>query len=84
MLEFIMICDDCLESELSTNSSLRDRLDAYERELIETFIDAAQGNITEASRQLQIDPGNLHRKMKRLGIHHQGTGRTFRIRRKKW
>ena len=48
--------------------TLRDRLDDYERELIEGALRAADGNVAEASRRLQTDRGNLYRRMKRLGV----------------
>jgi two-component system, NtrC family, nitrogen regulation response regulator NtrX len=47
---------------------LHDRLDAFERELIERSLDAAAGSITEAARRLQTDRANLYRRMRRLGI----------------
>ena len=45
---------------------LTDRLDDYERRLIAGALDAADGNVTEASRRLRTDRGNLYRRMKRL------------------
>jgi two-component system nitrogen regulation response regulator NtrX len=47
---------------------LRDRLDDYERELIDGALQAARGNVAEAGRRLQTDRANLYRRMKRLGI----------------
>jgi two-component system, NtrC family, nitrogen regulation response regulator NtrX len=47
---------------------LNDRLDAFERELIERSLDGAAGSITEAARRLQTDRANLYRRMRRLGI----------------
>jgi two-component system nitrogen regulation response regulator NtrX len=47
---------------------LRDRLDDYERALIEGAIEAADGNVAEAGRQLRADRANLYRRMKRLGM----------------
>jgi two-component system nitrogen regulation response regulator NtrX len=47
---------------------LRDRLDDYERALIEGAIEAADGNVAEAGRQLSTDRANLYRRMKRLGM----------------
>jgi two-component system nitrogen regulation response regulator NtrX len=47
---------------------LRDRLDDYERELIQGAMHAASGNIAEAGRRLQTDRANLYRRMRRLGI----------------
>ncbi|HSG47358.1 MAG TPA: helix-turn-helix domain-containing protein, partial [Longimicrobiales bacterium] len=48
--------------------ALRDRLDDYERELIQGAMHAAAGNIAEAGRRLQTDRANLYRRMRRLGI----------------
>jgi DNA-binding NtrC family response regulator len=47
---------------------LRDRLDAYEKELISGALHAAGGNVAEAGRRLQTDRANLYRRMRRLGI----------------
>jgi two-component system, NtrC family, nitrogen regulation response regulator NtrX len=47
---------------------LNERLDAFERELIERALDAAAGSITEAARTLRTDRANLYRRMKRLEI----------------
>ena len=48
--------------------SLRDRLDDYERRLIEGALESASGNVADAGRRLQTDRANLYRRMKRLGI----------------
>ncbi|MEX0907950.1 MAG: sigma-54 dependent transcriptional regulator, partial [Gemmatimonadota bacterium] len=48
--------------------SLADRLDAFERELIVRVLDAVDGNVAEAARQLQTDRANLYRRMRRLEI----------------
>jgi two-component system nitrogen regulation response regulator NtrX len=47
---------------------LRDRLDDYERELLEGALDEAAGNVAEAARLLRTDRANLYRRMKRLGL----------------
>jgi len=47
---------------------LRERLDAYERNLIQGALKGAQGNVAEAGRRLQTDRANLYRRMKRLGV----------------
>jgi len=47
---------------------LRDRLEDYERELIQGALHAAAGNVAEAGRRLQTDRANLYRRMRRLGI----------------
>jgi len=48
--------------------SLTDALDDYERELIATALNQAQGNMAEAARILQTDRANLYRRMRRLGV----------------
>ena len=47
---------------------LGDRLDGYERQVIEGALEHAQGNVAEAARQLVTDRANLYRRMRRLGI----------------
>jgi two-component system, NtrC family, nitrogen regulation response regulator NtrX len=47
---------------------LHERLDAFERELIEGALAAADGSIAGAARRLQTDRANLYRRMKRLEI----------------
>ncbi len=48
--------------------SLRQRLDDYERGLVQGALGESQGNVAEAGRTLQTDRANLYRRMKRLGI----------------
>ncbi len=48
--------------------SLSEKLEAYERRLIQGAIAAADGNIAEAARRLSTDRPNLYRRMKRLGL----------------
>jgi two-component system, NtrC family, nitrogen regulation response regulator NtrX len=47
---------------------LNDRLDAFERELIERALEAADGSISGAARRLRTDRANLYRRMRRLEI----------------
>jgi two-component system, NtrC family, nitrogen regulation response regulator NtrX len=47
---------------------LHERLDAFEREIIEAALDAGDGSIAEAARRLRTDRANLYRRMKRLEI----------------
>jgi two-component system, NtrC family, nitrogen regulation response regulator NtrX len=47
---------------------LNERLDSFERDIIERALDAAAGSITDAARQLQTDRANLYRRMRRLEI----------------
>jgi two-component system nitrogen regulation response regulator NtrX len=60
-------CETPAYSESDTRG-LRDRLDDYERELIQGAMHAAAGNVAEAGRRLQTDRANLYRRMRRLGI----------------
>jgi two-component system nitrogen regulation response regulator NtrX len=48
--------------------SLRERLDDYERELLDGALEASDGNVAEAGRRLKTDRANLYRRMKRLGM----------------
>jgi two-component system nitrogen regulation response regulator NtrX len=47
---------------------LHERLDDFERKLIEETLSAVAGNIADAARRLQTDRANLYRRMRRLGI----------------
>lgn len=53
---------------------LRDRLDDYERVLIQGAIKGAKQNVAEAGRRLKTDRANLYRRMKRLGILEEREG----------
>jgi DNA-binding NtrC family response regulator len=48
--------------------SLKARLEAYERHLIETALLATSGNQRKAAAALGLLPTTLHEKMKRLGL----------------
>jgi two-component system nitrogen regulation response regulator NtrX len=52
---------------------LRDRLDDYERALIEGALHGSKGNVAEAGRRLKTDRPNLYRRMKRLGLRSSDT-----------
>lgn len=47
---------------------LHDQLDKHERDLIESAITRAHGNIADAAKLLKTDRANLYRRMRRLGI----------------
>ncbi|EZQ19621.1 nitric oxide reductase transcriptional regulator NorR [Pseudomonas sp. G11-1] len=47
---------------------LRQAVDAYQRQLIETVLTHNHGNLSATARALQIDRGNLHRLVRRLGL----------------
>ena len=51
---------------------LRDRLDDYERALLEGALRSSGGNVAEAGRRLQTDRANLYRRMRRLGLRDEG------------
>jgi two-component system nitrogen regulation response regulator NtrX len=46
-------------------------LEDYERRIIQSSLDAAEGNIAEAARRLSTDRPNLYRRMKRLGVQRE-------------
>jgi DNA-binding NtrC family response regulator len=48
--------------------SLIDKLDNFERHVIEKSLRDAGGSVAEAARLLETDRPNLYRRMKRLGI----------------
>jgi two-component system nitrogen regulation response regulator NtrX len=48
--------------------TLRQRLDDYERVLIQGALNGANGNVAEAGRRLKTDRPNLYRRMARLGL----------------
>jgi two-component system nitrogen regulation response regulator NtrX len=47
---------------------LHERIDAFERGLIEQALDSSGGRMADAARRLQTDRANLYRRMRRLGI----------------
>lgn len=49
-------------------ASLKTRLEAYERHLIEAALQATAGNQRRAAASLGLLPTTLHEKMKRLGL----------------
>jgi two-component system, NtrC family, nitrogen regulation response regulator NtrX len=51
---------------------LTDALDDYERGLIASALQRADGNVAEAARALQTDRANLYRRMRRLGLRGDG------------
>jgi two-component system nitrogen regulation response regulator NtrX len=50
------------------HGALHDRIDAFERQLIEHALEASGESIADAARRLQTDRANLYRRMRRLGI----------------
>ncbi len=56
---------------IEQSGSLSDMLEGYERQLIQSALTTADGNIAEAARRLNTDRPNLYRRMKRLGIRRE-------------
>jgi DNA-binding NtrC family response regulator len=54
--------------------SLKAMVEAYERQLIESALAAADGNQRRAAAMLGVLPTTLHEKMKRLGLLRRGPG----------
>jgi DNA-binding NtrC family response regulator len=52
--------------------SLKARVEAFERHLIETALAATSGNQRRAAASLGLLPTTLHEKMKRLGLLRRG------------
>jgi DNA-binding NtrC family response regulator len=48
--------------------TLKHMIEAYERQLIESALQATSGNQRRAAAQLGVLPTTLHEKMKRLGL----------------
>jgi DNA-binding NtrC family response regulator len=51
-----------------SSEGLKALVSAYERQLIETALAAAEGNQRRAAASLGLLPTTLHEKMKRLGL----------------
>jgi DNA-binding NtrC family response regulator len=49
--------------------NLKERLEAYERELIQSALIATAGNQRRAAARLGLLPTTLHEKIKRLGLY---------------
>ncbi len=56
---------------LGSRPTLKDLVEAYERNVIEDALRATQGNQRRAARALGVLPTTLHEKMKRLGLLHR-------------
>ena len=59
---------DRATSTAPSSSSLRDRVDAFERELLDEALRQANQNRSEAARTLRISRATLHEKMKKHGL----------------
>ncbi len=53
---------------VTPDASLNEILDRFERDLIQSAIDQADGSVAEAARRLQTDRANLYRRMRRLEL----------------
>jgi two-component system nitrogen regulation response regulator NtrX len=66
---FGLLADEPMTGEPPEDGlSLADRLDNYERRVIEKSLRDGGGSVAEAARLLETDRANLYRRMKRLGI----------------
>jgi DNA-binding NtrC family response regulator len=52
----------------AADMTLKNMIEAYERQLIESALEATSGNQRRAAAQLGVLPTTLHEKMKRLGL----------------
>ena len=59
---------------MARGESLKTRVEAFERRLIETALEASAGNQRRAAAALGLLPTTLHEKMKRLGLLRRGDG----------
>jgi DNA-binding NtrC family response regulator len=57
-----------------SEGSLKERVEAYERQLIESALMATAGNQRRAAASLGLLPTTLHEKMKRLGLLRRMSG----------
>ena len=62
------VLPDGLTRQERERQPLTDRLDNFERDIIDDALERAQGSIADAAKLLQTDRANLYRRMRRLGI----------------
>ncbi|MDZ7303803.1 MAG: hypothetical protein ONB44_16840, partial [candidate division KSB1 bacterium] len=48
--------------------ALRDRIENFERQLLQRVFQEVKGNVSEMARRLRTDRANLHRKLQRYNI----------------
>jgi DNA-binding NtrC family response regulator len=66
---FGLLSDEHVQDDSDAHAlSLIDKLDTFERHVIEKSLREAGGSVAEAARLLETDRPNLYRRMKRLGI----------------
>jgi len=56
------------DGTIGRGESLKTRVEAFERRLIESALEASAGNQRRAAAALGLLPTTLHEKMKRLGL----------------
>ncbi len=56
------------QASVAERPNLKALVDTYERQLIESALDATSGNQRRAAARLGLLPTTLHEKMKRLGL----------------
>jgi two-component system response regulator HydG len=60
------------EGGVGTQLSLKQKLEGYERGLLISALEAAQGKRSEAAKMLQIGRATLHDKLRKYGLEHVG------------
>jgi two-component system nitrogen regulation response regulator NtrX len=63
------IQDDDLQDDDEAPANLREELERRESETILKVLESVRWNVTQAAAQLGVDRTNLHRKMRKYGIH---------------
>jgi transcriptional regulator of acetoin/glycerol metabolism len=61
--------EDAFEGEDGAPANLREELERRESETILKVLESVRWNVTQAATQLGVDRTNLHRKMRKYGIH---------------
>ncbi len=56
------------QAAVEPTAGLKEKLEAMERGLVISAMDAAKGNVSEAARQLRIGRATLHDKLKKYGL----------------
>ena len=56
------------DSNMDEGLSLRDRVENFERQLLNRVFNEVKGNVSEMARRLRTDRANLHRKLQRYNI----------------
>jgi two-component system nitrogen regulation response regulator NtrX len=55
-------------TDTNDDLSLRDRVEDFERHLLQRVFQEVKGNVSEMARRLRTDRANLHRKLQRYNI----------------